>query len=239
MFVDQVCVIELKDHKAVLPKDYVQINQVLFKSCGTEESLIEELKRIMNLEKVADNPALQHMNNPTGLPKAAAALHNDFFLEYKPMRKSTSTVTKSVHLTNLNEPLYKQPEVSYEYLEEPGGYLTSTLRNGILLVSYKGFPVDEDGQCLIPDHPEFRQAVMFYCLYMYWLSRSMTSEAGSTQQRDYFKQEFYTARMRAKSLELPDLGTYENLLHIHTRLVPRLHRFDYFYTNMPYKENTI
>lgn len=80
------------------------------------------------------------------------------------MRASTSPFMKSICTS---EQLLFCTDCNHEFVVDSSLVLTSTLKNGTLLVAYKGYPVDEEGLALIPDDETLKEALFHFVLYNY------------------------------------------------------------------------
>jgi hypothetical protein len=129
------------------------------------------------------------------------------------------------------------PECQYEYVVNPDGSITSNVKDGTIIIAYKAWPTDKEGFLLIPDHEDFKEAILHYVLYRYYVVKAVTHEEAARQERDWHLRRYNTLAQKAKSLNLPDIDTLENIKNAQSRLVPRSNRYDNFFGNLGYKEN--
>lgn len=230
------------EHKAAVPKDLRYIIQIAYK-LDVSTIDIENLSNIMNLADVKWSPAINHMEDPEALPTKAymAAVSNHIKTNWKPMRLSSNVFAKSIHCDpNMFPNLYLDlncPECSHEYTVDPSGVITTTLQSGFLMISYLRFPKTEDGDTLIPDNEELKEAIMHYCLWRYWLKKGLIGEAQAFKERDYHKSQFAIMKAKAQAtLNSPDISTMENIKNQVQRLVPRSNQFDNFFSKLNNRE---
>lgn len=119
-----------------------------------------------------------------------------------------------------------------EYTISSNGVLTSTLRDATLLVSYLGYPIDENGDHLIPDDENLKEALFHYVLYRYWLQKDLMKESGADKRMQFHLQMWSTLANKALSINLPSLGTLENIRANRSRLIPRGNSFDKFFGDL-------
>ena len=231
--IDKVCLATLANHKATLPTDLRSISMIAFQSIATNtEELTTLIARLTNLENTLDNPALSHMENPTGLVDKISQYINSS-TGWKPLRLTTSPFSKANSIDDIE--LYVNPEVSYEYAYNGDNTITSTLREGLLLIAYKAYPC-VDGDMMIPDNEDYKEAITHYCLYRFYTTKAILSEEAAYRERDWHLARFHTLAMKARNLNLPDIDTLENIGNYRNRLYNRKNYYDMLFSNMGYKE---
>lgn len=140
---DKVQLVELEEHRAVLPCDFKYLNQIAY---------------------------LQATSNATNAVIKALRLPHawDIVEEYKnrwyPMRLSASTFHQSICV---DQTINSCPNCQQEYSISPDLTITSTLKNGLLLVSYKAYVTNAEDEFLIPDNESLKEALTNACLYKY------------------------------------------------------------------------
>jgi hypothetical protein len=225
-------IIRVEEHKAELPSDLKTIIQIGYKET-LEASEISELQRIMNLENVKDNPALVYIQDPESLPNQAALATSTQYSSWKPLRKSSTTFLPTVTVdyglygdsaeaSYLYNAITNCPECEHEYSVDKANCLTTTLRSGYIWVSYMAHAQNDSGVLLIPDDEDLKEALLHYCLYKYWLIKSITKEESAFRERDWHLRRYQLLKAKAAgSLNMPDVDTMENILSQRNRLVPR------------------
>lgn len=232
MLVDKVCLATLAEHKATLPEDMHSISQIGFRlNTTSNEDITEYLQEIMGLTE--DDPSTSHMANPLGLVEQVSQYLSGS-TNWLPMYESSSPMAKGITIT---DDLYYNPEYRYEYVVNPDNTITSTLKEGVLLIGYKAHPCDK-GEYLIPDDEDVKDAITHFCLYRFYAARAIVHEEGARQERDYYLQRFDTLAKKAKSVNLPTLSQLESMSNQVNRLKRNTSHFDHFFSNLGYKENT-
>lgn len=108
---------------------------------------------------------------------------------------------------------------------------TTTLKEGTVMIAYKAYPTN-NGDFLIPDDDVIKQALLYYVLYMYWLSKYNMKEDGAEQRVKYFLDMWSTLSKKAHNIDLPSIGQLENIKNQHNSLVPRSNKFDQLFTTL-------
>jgi hypothetical protein len=153
------CVIDVKDHKAVMPSDLYYINQVAINNSissvnGTElDSLIAKVKELKaaiidaqanNLEYSSTSSVLNEINS------RIVVLENVYFKtsnQLQPLQYGASNFHRSMHCEGcVNE------NIQYEetYIVDCG-YIKTSFDSGKICLSYMAFPIDDDCYPLVPD----------------------------------------------------------------------------------------
>jgi len=245
VYENKVALLGVEDHKSHIPLDLKYITQIAYYKAISDTD-ITELQRIMNLESEAHNPALRYIVDPTALPTlAATAMGNDLGSAWKPLRKSTNSFIKTVDMDysiygsdpSLRTLSYDCPECNHEYHVDPDGCITTTLKDGLLWISYLAYAKDSKGQVLIPDNEDLKEALVHFCLFKYWMSKATVKEQGSINERDWHLLRFQTLKAKAAAaLNDPDAATLENMMQQRNRLLPRLNQADNFYSKLSNRE---
>lgn len=233
--------IPIIEHKAILPSDVKYLIQIAYKTDATASD-VEAVQHIMNLDDVKWSPAITHMEDPMGLATKAAEASTLFSrTAWRPLRLSSNVFSKSIHCNptmflNLKTDL-NCSTCSHEYSVDIDMTITTSLKDGMLMVSYLRFPVDEEGDTLIPDNEELKDAIMHYCLWRYWMKKTLIGEAGAQQERDYHKTQFGLMKAKAQAiLDSPDIAQLENIKANIDRLLPRDNQYSSFFSKLNNRE---
>jgi len=240
---EAVAIRNLVEHKAQLPNDLTYLTQVAYRPELPSDE-IEELTRIMNLQGEEWNTAVtDHMFNPSGLPeKAVRSLYASGLNKWYPMRASSSPFMSGILITGTpyNSVDWTTPNLQgdHEYIVDSSMCLTSTLSDAVLAISYMRYPVKANGDTLIPDDEDLKEAIVHYCLYRYWLTRSFLREPNADKERDYHLSRYEVLMAKAGGeLNLPTLDELENLKNLTNRLVPRSNQYDNFFSKLNNRES--
>lgn len=115
-------------------------------------------------------------------------------------------------------------DCTHNYSVSPNLVLTSSLDYGEIKVAYKGYPMNDEGDYLLPDNQDLQDAIVNYVLYKYWLTKYLVKEDGAETRMQYFQTMWSTLSKKALNLNLPDVPQMENIMKLWTRLVPRSNR---------------
>lgn len=233
-FESAVCVVAIEEHTANMPSDMKYLTQIAYKK-HLDAIDIEYFQEIMNLKDLPWNAALQHMHYPLGLPAKAAEVFTHSHRKWVPMRKSNNTFALSVLCANK---IPECPNCEFEYNITPSGNLISDLKNGLIMVSYLRNPVNEDGDALIPNDEDLKDALFHYCMYRYWMVKRTMKEEGSRQERDYHLQRYEILKAKAAGkLNSPSIDELENIKDMTNKLYSRGYRYDSFFGNLNNRES--
>lgn len=107
-----------------------------------------------------------------------------------------------------------------DYTVDHNLVLTLSSNEGDVYVEYLAYPT-EDGEFLIPDHEDVKEAIVNYILWKYWLSKSLMKEQGADNKTEYFRNLYVMYSNKALSLSMPDVGQMENIKRQFNSLVPK------------------
>lgn len=243
-------IIQVEEHKAELPSDLKYIIQIGYK-VSLNNSDLSELQRMMNLENTKDNPALVYIQDNTSLPNQAIQASYNPYSDWKPLRRSSTTFLPTIEVdygmygdTSEAGSLVSGfgtvncPECEHEYSVDQSGCLTTTLRSGFIWLSYMAHASNSKGQLLIPDDEDLKEALLHYCLYKYWLVKSVLKEESSFRERDWHLRRYQLLKAKAVgTLNMPDVDTSENILSQRSRLLPRKDLYYSFFQRLNNKVN--
>jgi hypothetical protein len=213
---DKVAVVEVINHKGELPSDLKFLTQIAYSDSTTCDGCDYDL----------DLP------EGSGLQDKLNDLTSRF--SWRPMRLTTNSFAKSI-CTNLS--LFNCAACQHEFAVSPNLVMTTSLKSGHVLVAYLGYPLDDDGDTLIPDNEDLKEALLHYVLYKYWLSKYQMKEEGAEGRMEFHLKMWANMYKKALSLNLPDLSTMENIKNSHNRLVPRTNRFEQLFMTLSHREN--
>jgi hypothetical protein len=180
------------------------------------------------------------MENVDGLATRAAEATLSR-IKWKPMKLSSNSFLSTIVCdpsvlppmpTSLETYPYNT-QCDYEYTVSPTNILTSDLDNALLAISYLRFPKEENGDTLIPDNETLKEALMNYCLWMYFMKRDIIGEVNADKKAMQYKQMFgLMAAKAAAELNEPDIAQLENLKNMTQRLVPRANQFNNMFSKL-------
>lgn len=212
--------LEVVTHKATLPSDFKYLTQVV------------HVNQITQLE--SDTFLAETIDPPENTTWTLATLNS--FRDFTPMRLSSNPFHSTICLDE-NQLVYCT-DCLHEFSISPSLVLTTTLESGTILVSYLGYATALNGDMLIPNDENLKEALLYYVLYRYWLAKDMMMEQGAAQRMQHYLAMWQTASVKATgNLTLPDINQLENIKANHNRLVPRENKFQQFFTTLGNREN--
>jgi hypothetical protein len=210
---DKVDLLWVESHKAVLPCDFKYLNQIAY----TSEVI----------------PALDTVVKQQEFPNTSWHVYSQYASCFKPMRLSTSTFHESLCV---DPSINKCPNCVHEYSISPDLHITTTLKEGCILVSYKAYVSSED-DFLIPDNETLKECLTHACLYKYWMSKYQMKEDGAESRMQFHLRQWGMLNQKtAGELNMPDIGELENIKSQWLRLVPRSEMATNFFSNLNYDE---
>jgi len=212
----KVVYLQVKNHKTELPSDLKYLTQIAYPNTVYTPCVDCEFLDLPETSELLCN-FVTNSNFP-----------------FKAMRLSTNPYHEGVC------DQYAVPDCkdcAETFSVSPNLVLTTTLCEGILIVSYLGYPTDEEGCALIPNDEELKEAILHYVLYRYWMTKYNMKEEGAESRMQHYLQMWNTASKKAAgNLNLPDVNQLENLKNQWNRLVPRTNRFQSLFLNLSNRE---
>jgi hypothetical protein len=235
--------IPVRDYKAYYPKDIHYPIMMAFKPCGNESAILDEIKKELNLSDATTNPALAHMSNPEGVVHSIQSLFLNFS-DYKPMKKSNNPFlpAKGDNGCKPGQFFGNPSNCVYEYIKDSNGLVTTTEKYGVILVAGKAYARDKITKSfLIPDDEVLKRAIVQYCLYMYMESRIAKADAASLpgliNKSERYLRNFQALKLSARTIDLPDIDSLENIGQAQHRLKDPKNMHDKFFEGLGFKEN--
>lgn len=215
ILIPDVCLLQIVDHKATLPSNLKYLTQVAY------------------YDETYSNPPVNQ-----ALPDNSTLLTNTIYsptMPWKAMRMSANPYHNSI---TCDYPIFYNTDCQYEFSVNENLILTSTMKDGYIMVAYLHYPVNSEGISLMPDNEDLKEAIMHYCLYRYWLMKYTMKEDGAEQRmKDHLSMWNTLSAKAAGVLNMPDVNQLENLKNIFNRLVSRTNRFDQLFLPTISKEN--
>jgi hypothetical protein len=217
-----IAFVPIKQYKGCLPKGLVQLNQIAYK---TNFAITQD-----DIVSIRELTSLDVNNYPSdGLP--LALLQSSWYRSHwQPLRLSTNTFALSVLCEDCG--LLSCPTCEYEYTILPDGHIVTNFVDGYVCVSYMKYPTDCDGEFLIPDNENYKEALKNFALMRQWEIRWNMKEEGS--ERLYMKYQAQWGLFKAKATAdmRITLDSLENVKNIRNRLIVRENSFNRFFGNL-------
>jgi hypothetical protein len=238
------CVIDVKDHKAVMPSDLYYINQVAINNSissvnGTElDSLIAKVKELKaaiidaqanNLEYSSTKSVLNEINS------RIVVLENVYFKtsnQLQPLQYGASNFHRSMHCEGcVNE------NIQYEetYIVDCG-YIKTSFDSGKICLSYMAFPIDDDCYPLVPDDISYKEAMFWYIYKKILLSAPDFKNNGIDYSFAEQQWKYYCTQAR-NAANYPDIDRAESFMNQWVRLIPNINVHDLGFENLNTREN--
>jgi len=235
----KVALLQITEHKVELPEDARYVESLFFKQ-DIPSSALDDLKDVMNLKSESTNPSLKYIQDVNSLPTNA---FQTYFKEHNSMGWALMRRTNNSFLPTITTSysIFPQNTISFceqEYTIDIEGCITTTAKDGYILLSYLAFTEDDQGNSLIPDNETLKEAIFHYCMYRFWMSRSTIKEQGSIQERNFHLKQFELLKRKAiAQINMPDEDQMESIKNFTNRLVPRSYRKAGAFSQLGTKEN--
>jgi|TARA_R110000868_G_scaffold241806_3_gene497300 hypothetical protein len=238
------CVLNVKDHKVLLPADLYYINMVAIngsvastssKDLDTLISKVEELKNQIVIAQAAGTEYASISSVLHEINSRIVILENVYFENsntLQPLQYGASAFHKSMHCDGcVNENAASEDTYIIDC-----DYIKTSFESGKICLSYKAIPTDEDCFPLVPDDISYREA-MFWYIYKKLL---MLNPAFKNNGIDYgFAEERwqnYCTQAR-NAANYPDIDRYESFMNQWVRLIPNMNRHDTAFESLNTREN--
>jgi hypothetical protein len=238
------CVLNVKDHKVLMPTDLYYINQVSINNSvspvsSTElDTLTDKVKELQAAIVAAQADDLEYSSTTSVLNEINSRiviLENIYFNDnnaMQPLQYGASTFHRSMHCDDcVNE------NIMYEdtYIVDCD-YIKTSFESGKICVSYMAFPTDEDCYPLIPDDISFSEALFWYVYKKILLSRPTFKNNGINYMAAEQQWKYYCTQAR-NAANYPDIDRYESFMNQWVRLIPNINRHDVAFEQLNTRED--
>ena len=238
------CVLDITDHKTLMPSDLYYINQVAINDSvspvnsaelDTLTTKVKELKEAIvdaqanDLEYSSTTSVLHEINN------RIVVLENVYFKndsKLQPLQYGASTFHKSMHCEGcVNE------NTNYEdtYIIDCD-YIKTSFVSGKICLSYMAFPTDDDCYPLVPADISYQEAMFWYIYKKLLLSNPQFKNNGIDYSFAEQQWKYYCTQAR-NAANFPDIDRYESFMNQWVRLIPDLNRHDSAFENLNTRED--
>tara|TARA_R100000544_G_scaffold36776_1_gene25769 strand:+ start:668 stop:1552 length:885 start_codon:yes stop_codon:yes gene_type:complete len=238
------CVLNIKDHKVLLPTDLYYINQVAINDAVSPvsekelDSLINKVKELQDQIIDAQANGIEYSSTTSVLNEINSrivVLENVYFKNQntlQPLQYGASNFHRSMHCENcVNE------NVAYEdtYIVD-NDYIKTSFHTGKICLSYMAFPTDEDCYPLVPDDISYSEALFWYIYKKILLSRPEFKKNGINYSFAEQQWKYYCTQAR-NAANFPDIDKYESFMNQWVRLIPNINRHDVGFEQLNTRED--
>jgi len=238
------CVLDVKNHKVLLPTDLYYINQVAINNSVSPvsskelDTLIDKVKELK--AEIADAQAngLEYSSTTSILHEINSrivVLENVYFKNsnnMQPLQYGASNFHRSMHCDDcVNE------NVNYEdtYIID-NDYIKTSFESGKICLSYKAFPTDEDCFPLVPDDISYSEALFWYIYKKILLSKPDFKNNGINYGTAEQQWKYYCTQAR-NAANYPDIDRYESYMNQWVRMIPNINRHDVGFEQLNNRED--
>ena len=241
------CVLDITDHKTLMPSDLYYINQVAINSSVSPVSAVEldtlttKVKELQAEIAAAQDAGIEYASTTSILHEINSrivVLENVYFKNenhLQPLQYGASNFHQSMHCTGcVNE------NVAYEdtYIVD-NDYIKTSFQSGKICISYMAFPTDEDCFPLVPDDISFMEAMFWYIykkILMSFRTPAETKGNGITYEFAEQQWKYYCTQAR-NAANYPDIDKYESFMNQWVRLIPNMNRHDVGFEQLNNRED--
>ena len=238
------CVLNIKDHKVLLPTDLYYINQVAINDAVSPvsekelDSLINKVKELQDKILNAQASGIEYSSTTSVLNEINSrivVLENVYFKNQntlQPLQYGASNFHRSMHCENcVNE------NIAYEdtYIVD-NDYIKTSFHTGKICLSYMAFPTDEDCYPLVPDDISYSEALFWYIYKKILLSRPEFKKNGINYSFAEQQWKYYCTQAR-NAANFPDIDKYESFMNQWVRLIPNINRHDVGFEQLNTRED--
>ena len=241
------CVLEIKDHKTLMPSDLYYINQVAINnsvspvSSNELDKLIDKVKELKDEIAEAQAAGLEYSDTASILHEINSrivVLENVYFKNenlLQPLQYGASTFHRSMHCSDcVNE------NTRYEdtYIVDCD-YIKTSFESGKICLSYMAFPTDEDCYPLVPDDISYMEAMFWYIykkLLISFVAPPETKRNGINYTFADQKWKYYCTQAR-NAANFPDIDKYESFMNQWVRMIPSINRHDTTFEDLNTRED--
>lgn len=242
--IDKVCVLNMEDHRAVLPGDLYYINQVAMNSSIPQsvsaelDELIEKTKTLTRTIADAQEEGVAYGNTVTVLQEInnrIVVLENMYTQDdagLYPLQYGSSTFHESIHCDGCVNTFAKSKET---YIID-NGFVKTSFPAGKVCISYKAFPVDGENFPLVPADISYKEAMFWYVYKKILLAYPPTTPKGIDYAFAEEQWKYYCTQAR-NAANYPDIDRYESFMNQWVSLIPSINAHDFAFENLNTRED--
>lgn len=209
----QVAFLTVSNHKAKLPCGLLYIDFIAYKDT-LEEADIQQIRLYTS---TAESNTITH--------KYLDFLQAPYFTEsWKMLRLAeTNAFLMGIHCKN---PINLYMKCEHEYSVDKQGYIHTSFKDGYLAISYFSYPM-QDGDFLIPNDEDVKEAIKNFCLMRLWEKRMNLKEEQAANMYTLYRKLYTISSKNAEGKLLKPQGPdgYENLKQQLLRIGQHTHQY--------------
>ena len=214
-FTEKCTTIEIENYKGLIPNDFYEVNQI----------------RLINTAYKVPKYKQDSYINEEGVEVLLPSYTQVGYEEYtEATSKSFRSATDTFHLSD-RENHY---DLTYKL---HGGYIFTSIKEGVIEMSYRAILVDEEGFPLIPDNSKFTRALEAY-IKLQWYT--ILFEMGKLQQAVYQNtHQMYAWAVGACESEFQkmSLDKAESFFNSWRSIIPRVNEHSVGYASLGTRQN--
>jgi hypothetical protein len=241
------CVLEIKDHKTLMPSDLYYINQVAINnsvspvSSNELDKLIDRVKELKDEIAEAQAAGLEYSDTASILHEINSrivVLENVYFKNenlLQPLQYGASTFHRSMHC---NDCVNENTRYEDTYIVDCD-YIKTSFESGKICISYMAFPTDEECYPLVPDDISYMEAMFWYIykkLLISFVAPPETKRNGINYTFADQKWKYYCTQAR-NAANFPDIDKYESFMKKWVRMIPSINRHDTTFEDLNTRED--
>ena len=241
------CVLDIKDHKTLMPADLYYINQVAINNSVSPvraeelDTLITKVSELKDEIASAQAAGQEYSNISSVLHEIntrIVVLENVYFkneTSMQPLQYGASTFHKSMHCEGcVNENTRSEDTYIVDC-----DYIKTSFSSGKICISYMAFPTDDECFPLVPDDISYMEAMFWYIykkLLISFVAPPETKRNGIDYNFADAKWKYYCTQAR-NAANFPDIDRYESFMNQWVRLIPDMSKHDFAFENLNTRED--
>ena len=238
------CVLDISNHKTLMPSDLYYINQVSINNSVAAvdsnelDSLITKVTELKDEIKSAKDSGVSYDSTTAILHQInnrIVVLENAYFNnsnQLQPLQYGASNFHKSMHCEGcINENASSEDTYIVDC-----DYIKTSFSSGKICISYMAFPIDEDCYPLVPDDISFSEAMFWYIYKKILLAKPDFKNNGIDYSFAEQQWKYYCTQAR-NAANYPDIDRYESFMNQWVRLIPDINKHDVGFENLNTRED--
>ena len=238
------CVLDISNHKTLMPSDLYYINQVSINNSVAAvdsnelDSLITKVTELKDEIKSAKDSGVSYDSTTAILHQInnrIVVLENAYFNnsnQLQPLQYGASNFHKSMHCEGcINENASSEDTYIVDC-----DYIKTSFSSGKICISYMAFPIDEDCYPLVPDDISFSEAMFWYIYIKILLAKPDFKNNGIDYSFAEQQWKYYCTQAR-NAANYPDIDRYESFMNQWVRLIPDINKHDVGFENLNTRED--